>query len=190
MPAAQSGLGRVARHVRMLGVLWIALSALHLLRGGGRLIGARIVGFVGRGWSDDVPWGWPVGHVLPAFLSVMGLISLVLAALGFVAGWGLLERRPWGRTLAIVVAVIALFNPILGTILGIYTLCVLLIRRLWSKDHRYRIAKECRDEIVHLAAETSTVQERRGRTDVQDREIASRNLSSKRRLGHPVRRSA
>jgi zinc-ribbon domain len=119
-------LGRIARHVRMLGVLWIALSAIHLLRGGGRLIGARMVGMMGRAWSDDVPWGWPVGHMVPAFLSFTGLISLVLAALGFVAGWGLLERRPWARTLAIVVAVIALFNPILGTVLGIYTLWVLL----------------------------------------------------------------
>ena len=119
-------LGRVARHVRMLGVLWIALSAIHLLRGGGRLIGARMVGMMSRAWSDDVPWGWPVGHMVPAFLSFTGLISLVLAALGFVAGWGLLERRPWARTLAIVVAIIALLNPILGTILGIYTLWVLL----------------------------------------------------------------
>jgi hypothetical protein len=110
----------------MLGVLWIALSAIHLLRGGGHFFGAWMVGIVGRGWYDDAPWGWPVGHVVPAFLSFMGLLSLVLAALGFVAGWGLLERRPWARTLAIVVAVIALFNPILGTILGIYTLWVLL----------------------------------------------------------------
>jgi hypothetical protein len=137
--SAPSGLGRVGRHARMLGVLWIALSALHLLRGGGRLIGARIVGFVGQGWSDDVPWGWPVGHVLPVFLSFMGFFSLILAALGFVAGWGLLERRPWARTLAIVVAVIALFNPILGTILGIYTLWVLLpsdAEAEWRRDAR------------------------------------------------------
>jgi hypothetical protein len=56
----------------------------------------------------------------------MGLISLVLAALGFVAGWGLLERRQWARSLAIVVAIIAILNPILGTVLGIYTLWVLL----------------------------------------------------------------
>jgi hypothetical protein len=90
-PAAQSGLGRVGQHARMLGVLWIALSAIHLLRGGGRLLGARIVGIVGRGWSDEVPWGWPVGHIVPAFLSFMGLISLVLAAAGFIAGWGLLS---------------------------------------------------------------------------------------------------
>ena len=119
-------MGRVGRHVRMLGVLWIALSAIHLLRGSGRLLGARMVGMVGRAWSDDVPWGWPVGHIVPPFLSFMGLISLILAVAGFVAGWGLMERRPWARTFAIIVAVIALLNPILGTVLGIYTLWVLL----------------------------------------------------------------
>ena len=58
-PVASAGLpplGRVARHVRMLGILWIVLSAIHLLRGSGRLLGARMVGMVGRTWSDDVPW--------------------------------------------------------------------------------------------------------------------------------------
>jgi hypothetical protein len=37
-----------------------------------------------------------------------------------------MERRPWARTMAIVVGIIALLNPILGTVLGIYTLWVLL----------------------------------------------------------------
>ena len=139
MSADAPPLGRVARHVRMLGVLWVVLSAIHLLRGSGRLLGARIVGMVGRGWSDDVPWGWPVGHIVPAFLSFMGLISLVLAAAGFIAGWGLLERRPWARTLAIVVAIIAILNPILGTVLGIYTLWVLLpsdAEAEWQREAR------------------------------------------------------
>ena len=125
-PGAPSGLGRVARHVRILGVLWIAISAIHLLRGTARFIGARMIGLAGSGWYDSVPWGWRVGHLLPPFLSFMGMISIVLAAAGFAAGWGLLERRPWARTLAIVVAIIALVNPILGTLLGIYTLWVLL----------------------------------------------------------------
>jgi hypothetical protein len=46
----------------------------------------------------------------------------------FIAGWKLLERRPWARTLAIVVAIVALPNPILGTVLGIlYTLGVVAL---------------------------------------------------------------
>jgi hypothetical protein len=120
--------GRVARHVRMLAVFWIALSALNLLRGGGRLFGARMfhVWGSGRGWLDDAGYGWPVGEMVPAILSTMGMLSLVLAAIGFVVGFGLIERRPWARTMAIVVGIIALLNPILGTVLGIYTLWVLL----------------------------------------------------------------
>lgn len=125
-PVYAPGAGRVARHVKMLAVFWIALSALNLLKSGGRFFGARVIGAYGHGWFDDAGWGFPVGDILPAVLSTMGLISLALAAIGFVVGFGLMERRPWARTIAIVVAIIALLHPILGTILGIYTLWVLL----------------------------------------------------------------
>jgi hypothetical protein len=125
-PYVSAASGRVTRHIKMLAVFWIALSALNLLKAGGRLVGARVIGVWGRGWFDDAGWGFPVGDVLPAILSTMGLISLVLAAIGFVVGFGLMERRPWARTMAIVVAIIALLHPILGTVLGIYTLWVLL----------------------------------------------------------------
>jgi hypothetical protein len=110
----------------MLAVFWIALSALNLLKAGGRLVGARVIGLWGHGWFDDAGWGFPAGEILPAVLSTMGLLSLVLAGIGFVVGFGLMERRPWARTMAIVVGIIALLNPILGTVLGIYTLWVLL----------------------------------------------------------------
>ena len=125
-PVAAPAAGRVARHVRMLAVFWIALSALNLLRGGGRLMGARMFRMWGRGWFNDAGFGWPVGDVVPAILSTMGMLSLVLAVIGFIVGFGLMERRPWARTMAIVVGIIALLNPILGTVLGIYTLWVLL----------------------------------------------------------------
>ncbi len=38
---------------------------------------------------------------------------------------GLLNRRPWGRTVAIIVAILALVKFPFGTALGIYTLWVL-----------------------------------------------------------------
>ena len=125
-PPPSPAAGRVARHVRTLAVLWIALSALNLLRSGGRFLGARVIGMWGHGWFDDSGFGWPAGDFLPAILSTMGMISLVLALIGFAVGFGLMERRPWGRTLAIVCGIIALLHPILGTVLGIYTLWVLL----------------------------------------------------------------
>jgi len=118
--------GRVASHARGLGMLWIAFSALRLLRGGGVLVGARMVHLIGREWSDDVPWAWPAGDVFHSFLSFLGLMAVLMAVIGFLAGFGLLERRPWARSLAIILGVIALLHPPLGTALGIYTLWVLL----------------------------------------------------------------
>jgi hypothetical protein len=41
------------------------------------------------------------------------------------AGWGLMERKPWARTLAIVLGVIVLVKFPVGTALGIYTLWTL-----------------------------------------------------------------
>ena len=54
------------------------------------------------------------------------LVLACVAVAGFIAGFGLLEHRPWARTLAIVLGIISLLNPLLGTLLGIYTLWVLL----------------------------------------------------------------
>ncbi len=80
----------------------------------------------GGAWFDNMGWDWRFPHFVPPILSVFGIASLILAGIAFAAGWGPLERRPWARTLAIILAVIALFSPILGTALGIYTLWVLL----------------------------------------------------------------
>jgi hypothetical protein len=57
--------------------------------------------------------------------SIGGLL-LVGAVIGIVAGWGLLERQPWARMLAIVLACFSLLDMPFGTALGIYTLVVLL----------------------------------------------------------------
>jgi len=118
--------GRVTSHVRIVGICWIAFSAIYLVRGGGRLLGARLVRVIGHSWSDESPLAWPAAHILHSLLWTVGLVSVVLAVAGFVVGFGLLEHRAWARSLAIVLAVIALLSPILGTALGIYTLWVLL----------------------------------------------------------------
>jgi hypothetical protein len=59
-------------------------------------------------------------------LRIAGVLFLASAAIGVAAGWGLLERQPWARTLAIVVAFVNLLDMPLGTALGVYTLWVLM----------------------------------------------------------------
>src|SRR5437870_5143834 len=74
----------------------------------------------------------------PLVMFVLGATFLVVGAGGICVGWGLLQRQPWARTVAIVLGILALFHPPFGTALGIYTLWVLL-------------AAESRGEYDHLA---------------------------------------
>ncbi len=62
-----------------------------------------------------------LGGILPVFAG----ITLLATVLALLTGYALLTRQPWGRTLAIVVGVLTLIKPPLGTALGIYTLWVL-----------------------------------------------------------------
>jgi hypothetical protein len=105
----------MASHVRMLGILWMAISGLRLLPS------LFLMGIGHRGLAfARLPH-----FVLPLFGLIGGLL-MVCAVVGFVTGWGLLERQAWARTAAIVLGCLALFDPPFGTALGIYTLWVML----------------------------------------------------------------
>jgi hypothetical protein len=110
---------RVCGHVRTLGILWIVASALRVLP----VIGLHWFQPFGReGWPY---WGGFPGH----WVGIIGAIATLWALtglLGILAGWGLLDRQPWARMLAIVLGCIALIHLPFGTALGIYTLWVLL----------------------------------------------------------------
>ena len=112
---------RVREHVRLLGILWIAYSAFHVI--GGIVLMVLANTLFARNFDFRGP------H-LPAFLqpllSSVAIFLLAKAAAGFAAGWGLLQRQSWARLLTLIVAFISLFNVPIGTALGIYTLWVLL----------------------------------------------------------------
>ena len=67
----------------------------------------------------------PTAFLRP-LLSVVAIFILAKAACGFIAGWGLLQREPWARILALVLGFISLFNIPFGTAVGVYTLWALL----------------------------------------------------------------
>ncbi|MGA7566511.1 MAG: hypothetical protein WBW53_10690, partial [Terriglobales bacterium] len=115
---------RVREHVRLVGILWMAYSALHVVAGVGAIVVAKtIFGNVIRIHGGPPPettvWLRPL-------IEFVGILILVKAAAGFIAGWGLLQKEDWARTFALVVGFIALLNVPIGTALGIYTLWVLL----------------------------------------------------------------
>jgi protein-S-isoprenylcysteine O-methyltransferase Ste14 len=63
---------------------------------------------------------------MPPMLLSLGTVFLIVAAAGILVGWGLMRHERWARVTAIVVGIVAILHPPLGTALGIYTLWVLL----------------------------------------------------------------
>ena len=119
--APLAGQGRVARNLGILGILWIVYSALHLLP-----MGALAFLPISHAWMRPASFNW---NGAPTFVTsitgpILGL-GLILCVLGVIAGWGLMNRRPWARSMAIVFGCLALLNIPVGTALGIYTLWVL-----------------------------------------------------------------
>ena len=114
--------GRVQGHIQLLGILWLAASALNSLGGLVLLILANTLfaHLHTMGASEAAT------SFLRPLLSVIGIFVLAKAAFGFLAGWGLMHREPWARILALVLGFVALFNIPVGTALGVYTLWVLL----------------------------------------------------------------
>jgi hypothetical protein len=112
--------GRLERHLRTLGILWIVVGALFLIPS---IVVLAIGGFV----HIAIPGTQEVARELgPLVLYLIGGSLLVVAAGGICVGWGLMQRQPWARIAAVILGILALLHPPLGTALGIYTLWVLL----------------------------------------------------------------
>ena len=121
---AEYGRNRVRDHVKLVGILWMAYSALHLVGGVVILLVAKLV--VVR--IGEIPNGPPPELMmwLRPVMSIVGWLILAKAVVGLITGWGLLQREEWARVFALVVGFVALLNVPIGTALGIYTLWVLL----------------------------------------------------------------
>jgi hypothetical protein len=111
--------GRVQRHLHLLAIFWFAISAFNAMTGVILYILANTL--LAPGGAAGAPL------FLRPLLSVVAIIILGGAALGFSAGWGLMHREPWARVLTLVLAFLVLFiNIPVGTAVGVYTMWVLL----------------------------------------------------------------
>jgi hypothetical protein len=105
------------KHVTILGILYIAFSALGLLLA--VIIFTAIVGGgIISGDSEAMAITGIVGPVIAFFF-------LLLSAPGMIGGIYLLKHRPWARILVLVLGFINLIDIPVGTALGIYTIWVL-----------------------------------------------------------------
>ena len=117
VPAAS---GRVARHARALGILWMIYSALVVI-GGLVVFGVANTIFGPMGPEQDAP-----PFVRP-LLNGIGVLLLAKGIVGMAAGYGVMQLLPWTRIVLLIFAFIAIPTSIpFGTVLGIYTIWVLL----------------------------------------------------------------
>src|SRR5579864_646860 len=115
----------MAEHVKILGILHLVYGILGVLAGiivlvifGGL---AGLVSVADR--SGDSLIAVPILGGIGAFVFIL---LLALSLPGIIAGFGLLQLRPWARILTIVLSALELMSVPLGTVLGIYGLWVLL----------------------------------------------------------------
>jgi hypothetical protein len=122
---------RVESHLQTLGILWCVFAAY---RAFAALIGIFVVKVISHGrfgggswpFEHDFYFGWGPGTGwMAGLIPVIAATTALMVGLGVFVGYSLLNRKPWGRTLAIIAAVLALFKIPFGTALGIYTLWVL-----------------------------------------------------------------
>ena len=111
-------------HVKVVAVLHILCGVLGLI--------AAVVIFVLFG----VAGGIVISQGERGVATIIGIVALliggflaVLALPEIIGGWGLLAQKQWARVLVIVLGILHLLNFPFGTMLGAYTLWVLL-----SKD--------------------------------------------------------
>jgi hypothetical protein len=120
---AQPRPGRVQGHVRLVGLFWLAFSAFNTV---GAVVlyvlASTLFAHMRELGAPEAPTAF-----LRPLLSVVAILLLAKAALGFLAGWGLLQHEKWARIIALVLAFVSLFTNIpFGTALGVYTMWVLL----------------------------------------------------------------
>ncbi len=106
------------KHIAILGILHIARGAIVLLVG---VMGFGFFAGIGALSGDTTAMGilGLLGTLAVVFMGVIALPSIL-------AGIGLVQRREWGRILALVVGVLSLIDIPFGTALGVYTIWVLM----------------------------------------------------------------
>jgi len=118
----------VRQHLQLLGIFWCVYGAYRAASGilaALILMGISMPDFLGGfGVPRDIPF-MPFASLLSSLAVFIVVLTSIGAVLDIVVGYSLLTRKPWGRILAIVIAILALIHIPFGTAMGIYTLWVL-----------------------------------------------------------------
>jgi hypothetical protein len=124
VPGLQFQLASFASRIRALSIVWYIYAGLYLVLSfiGMAFTQAFLNGRFHNFVNPPVPMEW----LGPAILHFAWVFIAIRVGLALAAAYGLMERAPWGRVVAIVAAFFIVFKFPFGTALGIWTLVTLL----------------------------------------------------------------
>jgi len=119
------------KHIMLAGILNIVYRAFALLGAGVLLILAAWFGpffesLMHKGFVRPHEVPVEILDIIPMILLIAGIGVLVFSLASIIGSIGVLKKREWGRILLLVISFFTLVKIPLGTILGIYTIWVLL----------------------------------------------------------------
>ena len=132
------------KHIKLVAVLNIVYRCFTLIGAIVLFILSAVFGSImdflerrGELHAEDVPR--ELLDIVPIVFVVIGAMMVVVSIVAIIGSIGVLRRQEWGRIVIIVVSFFNLIRVPLGTVLGVYSLWVLL-----------------NDEIIHLFNPMST----------------------------------
>lgn len=120
---------RLSVHFKILGALLVAYSAMQFIGG--------IVLFTVFNIVEIFVDEQDVVAMVQLFTHTVGILILVVAIPGIIAGIGLLMDRLWARKFSLIVGIIYLLFIPIGTIIGIYSVWVNSQKPIKEKEPRY-----------------------------------------------------
>jgi hypothetical protein len=117
----------MATHIKVIGWLFMVSGVLSGIFGAVVIVFGRLIpSFQLERFPEfrEIPFDF--SRLASVAVVGVGFFTIAIAIGTFMAGYGLLQYKPWARIVAIVVAILGLTSFPLGTALGIYALWALL----------------------------------------------------------------
>jgi hypothetical protein len=119
------------KHISLVGILNIVYESLSLI--GAFVLFAIAFGFryffefisrYSHHGMDEIPP--ELMDIVPFILTAIGILIFVFAVIGIIGAVGVIKRKEWGRIVMLVTSFFNLIHIPLGTVLGVYSIWVLL----------------------------------------------------------------
>ena len=119
------------KHITLVGILNIVYRSLTII--GALILFALAFGFgylmefcsrFNHNEMHEIPP--EVLNIVPIILTFVGVLIMIFSIAGIIGAVGVLKKKEWGRITLLIVSFFSLLSIPLGTILGVYSIWVLL----------------------------------------------------------------